>query len=165
MEVKCVMIAVLLLVVRVSSSSVISRPDHRVDNTSVGASQSSSRVHNVTTDCGDYGVLNKNAWQCNLDLHQLAGYGYPWFPRGSHRNSRHYPNTTDRNNTLRDALDSLNHVCHTYDRSQTCLEESDIRDYCLATTYPSERAVPIDFQFICHQQQRDEDLVHSLQCL
>ncbi len=159
------MIVVLLLVVRVAKSSVISRPNRRLDNTSVMAGQNSSTVHNATMDCADWFVLNKNAWQCLWDLEQLAWNGYPWSHRGKKRNSRHHANATDRNNTLRDALDSLNHVCHTYDRSQTCLEESGIRDYCLGTTNQASVGMYIDSQFICHHQQRDENLVRSMQCL
>ena len=87
-----------------------------------------------------------------------------WSPKGSQRNAGHNPNATDRNYALRDALDSMNHVCHTYDRSQICLEENDIEDYCLATTKQS-MSMHINFQFICHQQQRGENLVRSLQCL
>ncbi len=40
-----------------------------------------------------------------------------------------------RNNTLRDALDTLNHVCHIDDSSRRCLEQSFmIMDFCLART-------------------------------
>ncbi len=163
-KVKHVMIVVLLLVVRVAKSSVISRPNSHLGNTIVGASQSSSTVHNATINYGDWHVLNKNALQCEMDLYQLAVYGYPWSPRGIQKKSRHEPNATDRNNTLGDALDSLNHVCHTYHRSERCLEESGIGDYFLATTFATVES-HINFQFICHQQQRDENLVHSLQCL
>ncbi len=38
-----------------------------------------------------------------------------------------------------------------------------IRDYCLVTT--EFFAYQTDFQFICHHTHRDENLVHSLQCL
>ncbi len=145
--------------------SVISSPNDRFDSTSVGDSQSSSTVHNVTIDCGDWDVRIKIAWRCHKDLLQLASYGYPWHPRlDSQRNSRLNMNAIDRNKTMRDALDSLNHVCHVYDRSQKCLEDSDIRDYCMAVT-PIGVLAHIDFQFLCHHQQRDENLVRSLQCL
>ncbi len=163
-KMKRAMIVILLLAVKMAKSSVISSPNNRFDNTSVGAERSSSTVHNVTIDCGDWFVVNKVIWRCHEDLWQLASYGYPWYPRDSQRYSRLNTNATDRNNTLRDALDSLNHVCHIYDRSQTCLEESDIRDYCLTTTNAGA-LTHIEFQFICHCQQRDENLVHSLQCL
>ncbi len=153
MEVKRSAIAVLLLAVEVAGSSVIGSP-----------SRNFSTVHYPTIDCGDWDVLHKMVWQCHLELFELAVYGYPWYPNGGRRNSRHNPNATDKNNGLRDALDSLDHVCDTYDRSQTCLEESHIQDYCLATT-DFDVSVPLAFQVVCHQQQRDENLVRSLECL
>ncbi len=64
---------------------------------------------------------------------------------------------------LKDALDSLNHVCHIHARSETCLQENSIQGFCLqAATIRS--SLQIDFHFICHQR-RDENLVHSLQYL
>ncbi len=48
---------VLLLAVRVSRSSVFSRPYSSFDNTSVDTSQSFNTVHNITVDCGDKGAL------------------------------------------------------------------------------------------------------------
>ncbi len=54
-------------------------------------------------------------------------------------------------------------MCDIHDRSQTCLEENGIGDYCLATS--NYRFLQMNFQFICHHQQRDENLVNSLQCL
>ncbi len=161
---KRAMIVVLLLAVKMTKSSVISSRNNRFDNTSVGAKQSSGTVHSITIDCGDWDVRNKIVWLCQKDLLQLASYGYPWYPRDRQRYSRLNTNATDRNKTMRDALDSLNQVCHIYDRSQKCLDDIDIGDYCLATTYASV-LTQIDFQFICHHRQRDENLVRSLQCL
>ncbi len=165
MIVRSAMIVVFLLTVRVARSSLINSRDSRLDNIlRIHAVHSSDTVHNITIDCGTRRVLIKNAWQCQWDLCQVAGYGYPWYPKSSQRNSRYKLNAPDRNITLRDALDSLNHMCHTYDRSQTCLEEKGIQDYCLATINPG-LVSHVEFQFICHQQQRDENLVRSLQCL
>ncbi len=65
--------------------------------------------------------------------------------------------------TLGDALDSLDHVCHTHDRSRTCLEQSGVRDECLVATLSTMR-YQANFQFICHHRQRDETLLHSLKC-
>ncbi len=58
-------------------------------------------------------------------------------------------------------------VTFSYDRSQACLEESRIPDYCLLTvTAPATGvSINIDFRFICRHQRRDENLVRSLQCL
>ncbi len=158
------MVVVLLVVVSVARSSVISSPNNHVDNTSIHASRSSSTVPNITIDCGDWGVLNTIIWQCERELVQLAENGYPWSAKGSQRNPRHNLNITKRNNTLGDPLDSLNHVCHIYDRSQTCLEENYIGDYCLRRSTVSVTSLKSDFQFICNQP-RNENLVHSLQCL
>ena len=160
---KSAIIVVLLLAARAVTSSV-SSSNNRYDKTSVSDSQSSNAVHDVTIDCGDVVVLNKTASECQRDLLQHARYGYPWSPNGSQRNSRHNANATDESDAMKDVLYSLNEVCHAYDRSQTCLEENDIPDYCLATTN-QDVSMHIDFQFICHQQERNENLVHSLQCL
>ncbi len=149
------MIVALILAVRVAAGA----------RCPVIIGQNSSTVHNATIDCGDHNVLNKKVLQCQWDLLKVAMYGYPWFPKSSQRNSRHNLNAPDRNISLRDALDSLNHVCRLYDRSQTCLEEKNIPDYCLTTVYQSYMKLHLDFQFICHQQQQDENLVRSLQCL
>ncbi len=159
------MILLLLLMVKVSRCHVISSPNSRVDNTDIDATGSSSfnTVHNVTIDCGDWDVLQKMTWQCQRDLVKLSWKGYPWSPKGSWRNPRDNPNVTDISSTERDALAILDAKCHIYERCQMCLEDSDIRDYCLATT-PLGAGLHIDFQFICHQQ-RDKKLVYSLKCL
>ncbi len=161
MKVKIAMIVILLLEVREVRMSVISSPNSNLDSTGVHARRSYS-THNVTIDCGDWDAMSKVAWQCLRDLSDFAQHGYPWSLTGSQRRFRHNRNTRDGNNTLRDPLDSINHVCHAYDISKTCLEESGIRDYCLATYMTG--LLHIDFQFIC-QQKRDENLVRSLQCL
>ena len=135
-----------------STSSVIGRPYSIF-----------SIVHNVTAYCGDRDVRRKNVIQCQRDGYRPVGFGYPWSPGGSQRYSRYKPNVTEKNNLLRDALDSLNHVCYNHDRSRTCLEENGIQGYCLATI--DYMNLQPRFDFICHHQRRDENLVHSLQCL
>ncbi len=114
---------ILLLTVGVFLSYVVSSPQSGFDNSRVGNSQSSSTVHNVTVDCGNYGVLNRIGSQCYRDLIQLASRGYPWSGGDNERHSRNNPNVADRNNILGDALDTLNHVCHIYDKSKTCRED------------------------------------------
>ncbi len=143
---------ILLLMVRVSVSYVVSRPHSGFDTSRIGTSQGSSTVHNITVDCGNYGVLNKIGSQCYRDLIQLASRGYPWSVHGSDRHSRNNPNVADRNNTLGDSLDTLNDVCYIHDKSQTCLEENGIHDYCLATMLDGP-AIQMDFQFICYHQR------------
>ncbi len=165
MKVKSAMIVVFLLAARIARSSVISSPNNGFGNTSIGARQSSSTVHNATIDCGDQHVQNHIVQQCQRDLKHLASYGYPWSAEHSQRNSRYNPYATERKSALRDALDSLDHACYTHDQSQRCLEKSKVQDYCLARTSLDGMSINTDFQFICHHQQRDENLVYSLQCL
>ncbi len=94
---------------------------------------------------------------------QLAVFGSWQSPYRRQRLFRNNANITDRNTTLGDALDSINHVCHIHDRSRTCLEKSDIPDFCLASATCLN--LQADFQFICHHQQRSKNLAHSLECL
>ncbi len=148
---------ILLFLIRLSTTSdTRNRPYSKVTKTITGTSQRSNRVHNITLDCGDPYVVRNFVQQCQRDLLQYQVIGYPWSSRDSQ--------DTNRNKTLRDALDSLNHVCHVQDRSQACLEESGILDYCLAAINFSP-SVQRNFKFICHHRQRDVNLVHSLQCL
>ncbi len=153
------LLLILLFMIRASTGSVISStPYSTVERKIVGTIQQSNNVHNATAHCGDPLLVPKIAFQCQRGLYNLEEYGYPWSPDSSHRRT----NVTDRN-TIRDALDSLNNVCRVQERSQICLKESGIGDFCLATT--GFQNVQIDFQFICQHQRRDENLVHSLQCL
>ncbi len=161
------LLLILSFISRVTRSSPMHvRPYSIAENISVGASESSNNVHIPTVDCGDWDIMSQAVGQCQHGILNLAEYGYPWYPHGHHGHSRNNPNVTssDTSHTiLTDALNSLNHVCHIHDRSQTCLKESGISDYCLATT--ENPYLHIDFHFICHHQRRDESLVHSLQCL
>ncbi len=131
------LLLVLLFVLKTKGSVSSSRSYSEVEGTCVGASPSLNSVHNVTVDCGDYAVLTKIALQCQRDLYHVSGYGFPWFPQDKQRSSRNNPNVTmatDTNNNLRNALDALDYVCYIQDRSQRCLEENDIRHYCLTAT-------------------------------
>ncbi len=106
-------------------------------------------------------MLISTEYYCLKDLIQLAQGGYPWSPPGKQKIYRNVQNVTDN---LRDALDSLNHMCHIQDRSQKCLLEHGIRGFCVSMISGSMLPA-VDFQFICHHRQRDENLVRSLQCL
>ncbi len=159
------MIILLLAVLTVlgvsGSSSSHSRPYSRVVKRDVDSSQMPSTVHNVTMDCADSGVRSKAVGQCLWGLSaQLAAQGYPWSPRGYAKLSIPDQNATDN---LGDVLDSLNQVCYIQERSQRCLQEHDVRDFCLIATFREHPSA--DFQFICNQRQRDENLVRSLQCI
>ncbi len=162
------LLLILLVIVGVTSSSVLqSRPYHaysRLENTrdGDGVSPRSNNVHNITIDCGNPYALRKAVSQCSRDVRRLTSYGYPWFVHGNQKNP-HNPNETHRNGILRDALDSLDHVCSVHDRRQTCLEEGGVEEYCLKTD--KYGLSPRVLQFICHKRQRDENLVNSLQCI
>ncbi len=158
MEVKgAIALLVFLVIVRMSRSAIVSGPYSSFDSGST--SQSSSTVHNVTINCGDSNSLYKKAWPCQRNLSGLIKReGCSWFP---HRNSTNNP--TDRNITLRDALDRLTNVCYILDTSQKCLEERGISDL-----------LPVDIAgFVStngqtvylHHQRRDENSVHTVQCL
>ena len=140
-----------------------SRPYSREENASFGTSQKSNDVYNVTVDCGDHSALRGVVYQCQEDLRQLTEYGYPWRPHGREIDTTTNSNVTQRNITLRDALDSLNNLCRVHDRRRACLEESGVQDYCLGTA--KYNLYQWDFQFICHQRKRDGNLARSLQCL
>ncbi len=151
-----------LIVVTVSGSSAIyGRPKNLFVKRDFDSSQTSSAVHNATMDCGDLGVRYKAVSHCLHDLTQLAQQGFPW-SAASVKMLRNEQNVTDKQ---RDAQDSLNHVCYTQDRAQSCLKEHCIRDFCLLSTDGHLYALAADFQFICHHRQGDENLVRSLQCL
>ncbi len=114
----------------------------------------------------DINIKMKLCWDSwdtpvQTDLLQLASQCYPWSPSGRNNIPRNVQNVTDN---MRDALDSLNHVCYIHDRSQSCLREHDIQDFCLYIGWGYQVPV-IAFRFICHHRQRDENLVRSLQCL
>ncbi len=158
------LLLIFLLVLRVSRSSVTGRRlDSRVGTVNAGSSSKSNNGHNVAVHCGDPLALRRTGWQCQRDIIMLSSYGFPWSPQGSHRKSRYNLNVADRNRTLRDALDSLNDVCHITNRSMRCLEENGVRGFCLRLIglFP----LLLDFQFICHHQPRGENLIHSLRCL
>ncbi len=161
------LLLILLFIVGVTSSSVFrSRPYHaysRAESIREGASPRSNNVHNVTVDCGDTYALRKAVYKCSRDVRQLTSYGYPWFTHGNQKNPPHNLNATQLSGILRDALDSLDHVCRVHDRQRTCLEEGGVGDYCLQTCKYGFTLT--EFQFICHKRQRDEDLVNSLQCI
>ena len=160
-------VGLLLLLLAAARYVTPRRTHYMLDNTDIGDSQRFNTVHNVTIDCGDPTAPQKPVERCLHDLVLVASYGYPWSPYGSHRNARNYGHVTGRSTSLRDALDSLNRVCYVQDRCQTCLEESGISEYCsnIIAASTARRFLQLTFQFICHNQRRDENLVRSLQCL
>ncbi len=157
-----IVLLVSVLAVTVAGSSAIhSRPYSRFGKRDVNSSQTFT-WHNAAVKCGGNKVVKRNTRYCQRELHHLTIQGYPWSPPGRQENPIDVQNVTDN---LRDALDSLNHVCYIQDRSRRCLREHDIQDFCVASTTPGRLQTELDIQFICHQRQRDENLVRSLQCL
>ncbi len=106
------------------------------DNTSRNENWSFDALYDVTIDCGNLTVRSQTVSQCQGDLLHMIHNGYPWTIGGIHKYTQSDKNQTNVTNTLslRDSLDSLDHACHIHDKSRTCLEESNIRDFCLATT-------------------------------
>ncbi len=133
-----------VLTVTVSVSSVVhTRPYSRAVKRDVDRNPAPGTMHNVTIDCGQ---PERAAFKCLGDLRDLASQGFPWLPASQ------------------DALGYLNHVCDILYRSETCLREHAIPDFCLTTLKEYHTLIP-DFQFICNNGKRDENLIHSLQCL
>ena len=150
-----------LLLSGVSGSSSSHSERYSEDKASDGTSPNLNSVHNVTVDCGRRTVPKATVWRCQRDTVRLSHYGYPW---SSHNSQGKHTDSPSGNNTLRDPLDALNQMCDVHDRSRICMEKIGFSsDYCRATTDFPYRT--LDFHFICHHQQRDENLVHSLRCL
>ncbi len=144
-----------LLTITVSGSPVIHNgpysPFVKRDSTS------RSSIHHASMDCLHTGRVS----QCLRELRQFAMQGYPWPSPGRQKILRNDQNVTDN---VRDSLDSLNHMCYIQDRSERCLQQHDVADFCLSSIMGSHRP-ELDFKFICHHRRRDENLVRSLQCL
>ncbi len=120
-------------------------------------------MHNVTMDCGDLGTLYKTLAVCQSEMLHYAENGSVWFRSDSKTKVGKHQRPKSGSDYLRDSLDSLDHACSIQERSRTCLEEYGIRDYCISKS--SQLPELMDFQFICQHQKRDENLVHSLQCI
>ncbi len=117
-----VLLVSVLVLTDCGNSAIHSRPYSRFVTRDVSSSQTFT-WHNATVNCGDWVVLYNTTMHCQRDLIQLALQGYPWSAPGRQKTPRTVQNVTDN---LRDALDSLNHVCYIEDRSQQCLWENHI---------------------------------------
>ncbi len=159
-------VLLLLLTVKAVQTYVIpSRQFTGLNHATAHTSQRNIRMHNSTQVCADFTVRRNTLVRCNRELLMMTPPGYPWFVRGNQTNAQNHQGTTESIDTLSDALDSLDHVCHILDRSKRCRKESGISDYCMYAMSLDHITLELDFQFICHQRHRDENLVHSLQCL
>ena len=124
-----------------------------------GPRQPLRHVYNSTIKCGN---PDEAVNHCTWGLYRIASQGYPWFrhtAKGGYRNATHWKSRVG------DALDSLAEVCKSLDRTQRCLQENAISDNCLLLHLSVGLEVLMVFRYICHFQPRDENLVHSLQCL
>ena len=161
MHVSATPVLILLLLLWVSRSSSVHSKHHSGVKATDGTSHNINSVQNVTVDCKPWAERKATVWQCQRDIVNLSHYGYPW---SSHSSQRRHTNSSSGNITLRDSMDALNQMCYVHDRSRICMEKIGFSsDYCRATTDFPYRT--LDFHFICHHQQRDENLVHSLRCL
>ncbi len=160
---KC-LFTLLLALTGTHSYSTENRDLHMHDHASAERNYDSrSIMHNVTMDCGDIANLYRSVATCQRGLWQLVVKGNVWlFPgiQGRVGNSQNARNFTDN---LMDSLDSLDHACYIQERSRKCMEEHGVGDYCLSTVNGLD--LEMNFQFVCQHQQRDENLIRSLQCL
>ncbi len=156
MEIKYLLI-MLLIVKGMDSYAIHSRSRHKFNRERVRTNGTSQPPYNATIDCP--GDTRDIIWKCEGGLYNLTQAGYPW--SGVYNDSR---KKQSLNNTVKDALDVLNHVCDTADRAQACIRHSGIQDYCMLEAWLSSDEIP-SFPFICQPQYRNENLLHSLQCL
>ncbi len=157
---------IVLLVVQLilGVCSAVPSRSKRLENTRIDECQGASTARNLTVDCGDIAVLLKTISQCQRGFINLTSFGFPWSLNASQRyGDGNDVKVTGRVNNLRDALDSLNYVCHIHDLSRGCMKQRGIEDFCLDTTVFSR--IQFDFQYICYHRQRNEIFVRSLQCL
>ncbi len=106
---------------------------------------------------------------CQRDLVNLLFQGYPWYfvpknttPKDSFDGKVESSRVTGLPG---DPLDVVNHMCKVLEKTETCLQESNVNPACLIV---GNFQPPIDqstFNFLCHRQKIDANLLHSLQCL
>ncbi len=154
----------LLFVKGIHSYFIHSRSMQKFVRRRVQTNGTSRPPYNATVNClARYINSMVMCFRCGDRLFFLTVLGYPW--RGFHK---YLTKKQNRNNTLKDPLDFLNHVCDTAGRAQTCLQDRCICDYCFVSytdrTVSGSSLIP-SFSFICQPQYRNENLLHSLRCL
>ena len=152
----------LLVVMGVGSHAMPSSPFAWLDRAIADSNPSPGpKMHKLTVNCSD---ARKIVPHCRQHLWQLPYNGYPWVNdnNNTYRNQLQETVTSDTGK-IRDPLDSLKHVCHILEKSERCLKESNVHGYCRETV--GGMYTEADFDFICHERIRDENLVRSLQCL
>ncbi len=153
----------LLVVKEIQSDDIPGHSPNTFNQENYAANQVFHRnvtMHNVTKDCGDLQEIMNIETRCKFNLQQLVIQGFPWHVPYKQVSGQH---ETNYYRNVRDSMDSLDHVCHILDETEQCFKEHSIRDYCLNAAHSF--FLKMDFEFICHQRQRDENLVRSLQCL
>ncbi len=164
MEEKCLSILFLLMIgTQIYASK--NRYFHKQDNANAEPNHyPQSTTHNVTTDCGDRSNVIAAVIICQRPVIHLTTKGNIWLNSDIHMGVGNIHNKArNGSGNLGDSLDSLQHACSIHQRSQQCLYEHGIRDYCLS--YVSSLNIQTVFQFICQNQTHDRNLIRSLQCL
>lgn len=102
--------------------------------------------------------------RCQEDLEKLT-QGYPWYFVPTNTSKRHsFKERARSTGEPGDPLDALNHVCDVLEKTETCLWENNVDPACLIVGNFLARKQS-NFQFLCHHQKRDTNLLNSLQCL
>ncbi len=99
---------------------------------------------------------------CLRDLTPLAMNGFPWALADMTDQAR---NQQNQSRNLGDPLDPINLVCNVFGDFLKCLHQYAIPSECMVAGDASAFITHTVFQFICHVQPRNTDLLHSLQCL
>ncbi len=147
MEIKC------LLLVHLMVRVIHGRSMHdKFERTNAKINHTILPLHHSKIDCSD-------ALRLPYTLFYPYFGGYPWSGKNDLRKNH---NVTDG---LHDALDAINHVCDISDRIHIRIRDSGIQDYCLLSMGSPYAPGFLSFRFLCHHQPRDENLLHSLQCL
>ncbi len=115
--------------------------------------------------------------RCTRGLIDLINQGFPWLPWSPETPKRRRSNNSFQppsggNNRhpaynqggVSDPMDSLEHVCQFFERMSNCMDEHKSPVSCMllvSETFTAYKA----FEFLCRNQTRNENLLHSLACL
>ncbi len=153
---------------------------------SVGRDVDSKPSHSTNGD-DPYKTINKKCtsahmvWvaedRCARGLPEFINHGFPWLPWAPktpkrRRSNRSFQRPWERNNRhpadsqggLSDPMDSLNHVCQFFERMSRCMDKHNMPVSCVLAGYSCFDLYKA-FEFLCRNQTRDENLLHSLRCL
>ncbi len=152
---------------------------------SVGGYVDSKPSHNTNGD-DPYKIINKKCIsvnnvrmvvdRCTRGLRELFATGFPWLPWSPETPKRRRSNSLQHrwegnsmhpdNNKggVSDPMDSLNHVCQFFERMSSCMDKHKIPVYCTILS-PDHFIAYKALEFLCRNQTRNENLLHSLRCL